>query len=417
MFRFLFVFFLSLSLTSQAIAAVKWNNNGGKTGSIIISKEARKISDGFKFKEIGQVAVNTEQRKSSANNLNLFGRCGGASVTFPPGIINDVNAPDGYGLDERFNKVSKFFRNASAGCLGGNTSMCKVIHNHALDYATNSRIEKPRGSENDALYWNDTLSVSMRLTGPMATALGVAWNTMYFPANERAAIMQWLTKIGNSFEHSSRDKGKYKLSKHGFVARKAGHNHATQSSISQMSIAALNGNKEKFMMGIDQWFITLDTMRKDGSLPIETRRGARAMFYHGRTLSALFAIAKRAEVQGIDLLGIERKKSIHKAVGFYLDVAKDPNLVLKYAKKNFAPGPNKDYTFQDIGNASKFHSNGQGWVRLYIERFPEHVNTKRLLNLNAEDSHISEALGISTLQRGKSSEWITVNTECFYTNN
>ena len=141
------------------------------------------------------------------------------------------------------------------------------------------------------------------------------------------------------------------------------------------------------------------------------------MVYHGRTLSALFAIAKRAEVQGIDLLGAERKKSIHKAVGFYLDVAKDPNLVLKYAKKNKAPGPSKDYSYQDLAGASNFSTSGHGWVRLYMERFPEHENTKRLLNLNSKNSHISASLKQSVNQRGKSTEWITVNTECFYTNN
>ena len=36
------------------------------------------------------------------------------------------------------------------------------------------------------------------------------------------------------------------------------------------------------------------------------------MFYHGRVLSALFAIALRAEVQGVDLFSIEREKAFIK---------------------------------------------------------------------------------------------------------
>ena len=416
MFRLLFVFVLSLGLSSQAVGAVKWNNGSANGKATLVSKEAKQIAKNFEFKAVGQVAVNVEERKSSVNSLELKDRCG-YTATFPPTIINDVKAPDGYGLDKRFNKVSNFFRKAAARCLGGSDLMCEEIHNHALDYASNSKIKKPRGSDDDVVHWNDTLSVSMRLTGPMASALGVAWNSAQFPENEKEAIIKWLEAIGNSFEHGMRNGGSYKQGRDGFVARRAGHNHATQSSISQMSIAALTADKEKFLVGIDQWFITLDTMRKDGSLPIETRRGARAMFYHGRTLSALFAIAKRAEVQGIDLLGAERKKSIHKAVGFYLDVAKDPNLVLKYAKKNKAPGPSKDYSYQDLAGASNFSTSGHGWVRLYMERFPEHENTKRLLNLNSKNSHISASLKQSVNQRGKSTQWITVNTECFYTNN
>jgi len=123
----------------------------------------------------------------------------------------------------------------------------------------------------------------------------------------------------------------------------------------------------------------------------------------------------RAKVQGVDLLGIERDKDIHRAVGFYLDVADDPDLVLKYAKRNKAPGPSKDYKFQDLAGASNFSTSGHGWVRLYIERFPNHENTRRLLNLDKRKSHIAASLAQSVAQQGKSTEWIASDTKCFYT--
>ena len=44
-----------------------------------------------------------------------------------------------------------------------------------------------------------------------------------------------------------------------------------------------------------------ELMRRAGSLPLETRRGARALSYTGRTLGALMQIAEPAAVQGIDL--------------------------------------------------------------------------------------------------------------------
>ena len=380
----------------------------------LLSYEASEINKNFKFRAIGQVAVDTEKRLGSVGEEELKARCA-YTFALQPKVINDVKAPDGYGLDDRFNAVSDFFRTAAARCLGGVKKSCDDIHAHAFEYATQSNIKSPRGTYHDTVYWNDTLSVSMRLTVPMATAVGVAWNVKDYSESEKRTVKKWLMQTAAAFEHGFRDGTSYKKSKHGFDAKKAGHNHATQSSISLMSVAALTGDKEAFLTGIDQWFITLDTMRTDGSFPIETRRGARAMFYHGRTLSALFAIAKRAEVQGIDLLGIERKNNIHMAVRFYLDVADDPDLVLKYSKSNVSPGPTKDYTFQDLGGAAKFSSSGHGWVRLYIERFPDHQNTQRLLNLHRGKSHIAVSLSKSVAQQGKSTEWISADTRCFYT--
>ena len=129
----------------------------------------------------------------------------------------------------------------------------------------------------------------MRLTGPIAIALGIAWNKNNFSKDEKKMILKWLDKIDNNFEHRMRKDDYYKGIYYGNSAHRAGYNHAVQSSIAGMSVGALIGNKKKFSTGV-QWFITLDTMRKDGSLPIETHRGARALFYHGRTISALLQL-------------------------------------------------------------------------------------------------------------------------------
>ena len=50
---------------------------------------------------------------------------------------------------------------------------CEQIHQHALDYAKNSKLSKSREYLHKI---NDTMTVNMRLIGPMAMALGVSWN-------------------------------------------------------------------------------------------------------------------------------------------------------------------------------------------------------------------------------------------------
>lgn len=180
-----------------------------------------------------------------------------------------------------------------------------------------------------------------------------------------------------------------------------------------MSYGAWSNNKKYFKTGIKQWFITLKSMRKDGSLPIKTRRGARALFYHGRTLSALVQLAERAAVQGVDLYNsaARKRKTIHQAVAFFIDAIEEPDLVLKYAKTNKAPGPSKNYKIQDLGGLGST----MGWIAPYISRFPDHPNSLRLRAIHSKPTnHLMRELASAVSINGFSAEWIGVDARCFY---
>ena len=53
--------------------------------------------------------------------------------------------------------------------------------------------------------------------------------------------------------------------------------------------------------------LQLNIKEKDGSLPIEVRRGGRAMFYQGRAMTALAVIAIIAENQGYNIWDLNFK--------------------------------------------------------------------------------------------------------------
>ena len=164
-------------------------------------------------------------------------------------------------------------------------------------------------------------------------------------------------------------------------------------------------NKPKFFKtGIDQWFITLKSMRKDGSLPIETRRGARALFYHGRTITGMLQLAERAAVQGIDLY--ERapspKKSIHNAVAFFINSIEQPDLVLKYARANLYPGPSKNWKIQDLGRLGTTMS----WIAPYVNRFPNHPNSLRLMAYKLDEESQPQSYLTGSLKNGCTIQWI-----------
>lgn len=365
----------------------------------------------------GAVAVDVPARRKLLSQFDQVQLCPN-SLPYGRGPLFDrIVAPPDYGLDERFNSVSAHFRSLGATCLGGTAGACKAIYDYALDWARNSKLKGPKiRNERSALFWNTTLTANMRLLSPMLAALGVADQVSPLPKSQREVLNKWIKSKVDAYEHGMRGAGRYEGGRDGTRARKAAHNHAVQSSIVAMSYGAWSNNKKYFRTGIQQWFITLKSMRKNGSLPIETRRGARALFYHGRTLSALVQLAERAAVQGIDLYNSapKKNKTIHHAVAFFINAVENPNLVLKYAKTNKAPGPSKNYKVQDLGSSSTM-----GWIAPYISRFPDHPNSLRLrARKNVKHSeprnYLTGRLDAAVRTNGYSAEWIGVDARCFY---
>ena len=90
-----------LFINVSNIANAKYSFNCDK----FISSEANKISKKFEFKQIGIVALDVKDKIKIVGQNKLKKRCMRTSnhVHLAPKIINDVNAPEDYGLDERFN--------------------------------------------------------------------------------------------------------------------------------------------------------------------------------------------------------------------------------------------------------------------------------------------------------------------------
>lgn len=362
----------------------------------------------------GKVSVDATSRRTYVEGKNI---CASTDIDRTVNVLTNVYAPEDYGLDDRYNTVSEQFKRLSERCLAGSLISCRTIQISSVKWAKESKINKPRST--DGGKWNDTLTINMRLLSPMLAALGVAEEFTPIPEDERAILIPWLVNITDNFEHGMRHEGSYRGGRDGTTARRAAHNHAVQSSNAQMSLGAFLGDSARFNIGIEQWFITLESMRGDGSLPIETRRGARALFYHGRTITALSALAEKAAVQDVDLWNTapDKTRTIHLVVKFFIDAIEDPPLVLRYASTNKAPGPSKNYKQQDIGTGSTF-----GWVAPYMARFPDHPNTTRMLNRIKNPQAVPQNYLTLTLDRyiqknGTSiGDWNFVNGRCFYAN-
>ena len=67
-----------------------------------------------------------------------------------------VEAPSGYGLDDRFNHAQNKFENFSFPCGGGNIEACKHVKRVILDWAKSNAAQRTGPSDGEGRHWNDT---------------------------------------------------------------------------------------------------------------------------------------------------------------------------------------------------------------------------------------------------------------------
>lgn len=219
---------------------------------------------------------------------------------------------------------------------------------------------------------------------------------------ERGEIAAWLERLvrsrGEGPERGAQDT----------ATTTARNNHAYLRASVDMAWGALTGDSLLFARAIATYRQALDDMRRDGSLPLETRRGARALWYQRHALASLVTIAEMAAVQGHDLYGMKIDgRDLHRGIRFLLDGIDDPGRVRRYAKANVRPGTDSDYRHQDL---SFLERRGHGrhymaWAEIYMARFPDRPEAHRLQRLLARTDQDSGPM-IDDYSGG--------NTTCFF---
>ena len=330
-----------------------------------------------------------------------------------------VEAPSGYGLDNRFmnalNKFDKFKR----PCGGGNIKACENVKKVILDWAKADAAQRTGPSDHEGRHWNDTLTVNLWIASPMMAGYSFAKQIITIPDEEDKIIKDWFKKIVKKNKHLM-----YSMTyKDGTQAKgvpKRAHNHALSSAMSHMQLGILLNDSKLFRKAFLNYEAAIKYQRKDGSMPIETRRGGRAMFYQARAMTALTSIAIIAENQGYNIWEYEYKgKNFHNIVKFFIDFTENNEIVFKYAKEMKAPGPARDYKRQDLDGSS---SSNWGWLSAYATRFPNHENIQRLQkwSTNYKDLNNYQKKIVSNLKNilkrsSGTSSWTLVEPRCHFT--
>ncbi|KQW28146.1 hypothetical protein ASE36_17075 [Rhizobium sp. Root274] len=114
---------------------------------------------------------------------------------------------------------------------------------------------------------------------------------------------------------------------------------------------AQTGNKAMMEKGLARYETVLHDVRPDGTLALEARRGARALWYQRQTLSSLTVMAETARGQGFDLYSrtSPEGRSYATLLGALLNGIASPILVAVYSAENHIPGPEKDFHQLELG--------------------------------------------------------------------
>jgi poly(beta-D-mannuronate) lyase len=161
------------------------------------------------------------------------------------------------------------------------------------------------------------------------------------------------------------------------------NNHRTLADSVLAVWGATIGDEAMLSKGLSRYDTVLSETRFDGTLELEARRGARALWYQRQTLSSLIVLAETARGNGKNLY--ERSsangQNLATLIGAMMNGITAPTVVTVYSSENHIPGPEKNFLKPDLGfletrpharhymawtEAAVVHGNGLAYQRLKI---------------------------------------------------
>lgn len=129
------------------------------------------------------------------------------------------------------------------------------------------------------------------------------------------------------------------------------NNHRFLADLVLMTWGSISGDLALYSLGLQRYAAGLAQARSDGSLPLETRRGARAVWYSNMAIGELALIAGVARTNGDMVYGPASTGGTKFMImlAYLMDLVETPELVLAYSVENYIPGPIADYRQQDMG--------------------------------------------------------------------
>ncbi len=328
----------------------------------------------------GLVLVDPEARYQSMSLWPLTEverLCAWNGDTPVPLPIHGLEARTGYGTDPSARPFSFAMMTRAAAWLGLRNQKAAAEAISGLDTWARSKALSDLSITEDQRNTKSIYALKAFLMG-VIPSWAILSRTAAADQTRKSRIDQWLgdlvvaSNVGTGGT-SSRDK-------HLDCAGNEGHpisapsncnNHRYLRDAIAMAWGAYRGDETLFDQGLVRFRIALQQMRPDGSLPFETMRGARALWYQRHALASLTAIARMASLQGYNLFDLTIDgKNLALGVRYLEQAILMPKIVLPYAFANFIPGPSQDWRRQDLGFLSvRSKRHYMAWTEYLAGRF------------------------------------------------
>ncbi|MGO4386521.1 alginate lyase family protein [Microvirga sp. 2YAF29] len=278
--------------------------------------------------------------------------------------IPGLKTTEGYGTDGAANDYAWAVMVLTGRALAGDAASEAALRDFYLGWAKAKAFEKTE-VENDAYY------ALKRILLP--TIVGYSVIQKGLDDEQRRIIANWIDPLVRKVDWI-------------FDGTVDHNNHRYLTDSVLMAWGAVTGDEALYAKGQDRYRTILSETRVDGSLPLETRRGSRALWYMRQSLASMTVMAEIAAARGTDLYGMhDGNGSFDRVLSYLLNGLVEPNVVLAYASENYIPGDDADFRKPDLGFMTK---RGHGrhymaWAEAYLAHERPGLASKRLKALFA----------------------------------
>ncbi|KKC33949.1 alginate lyase family protein [Devosia psychrophila] len=243
-------------------------------------------------------------------------------------VIDALAATEGYGTDRAANDFNWAVMVLGGRALAGDDAATDMLGQLLLTWSAANAFEATQEVQ-DAYY------ALKRVMLPVAVSYSIIRPQLDVEDNKQ--LVDWIDPLVRRVDHL-------------FAGEVDLNNHRDLADSALMVWGAVIGDAQLVAKGMDRYLATLAEARPDGSVPLETRRGSRALWYTRQLLSSLTVMAEVAKGQGNGLYAEKVDQvTIWTMMGFLLNGIHNPVLVNAYAGQNYIPGPSIDFRSQDYG--------------------------------------------------------------------
>lgn len=245
-----------------------------------------------------------------------------------PNPVAGLKTTDGYGTDRSLSDYSWYLMVHSGRAMAGDSQSEKRTRDALLTWSKANALSKTE-VKHDAYY------ALKRGLLPIIMSYLIIEESL--SSSEQTQIKNWIDPLVRRVDH-----------KFGGDVDHNNHRYLADSVLTLWGDVI--DDKELYNKGRTRFEIAIHDMRADGSLPLETRRGSRALWYMRQSLANLTFMAEIYAQNGDDLYGYSKDgKSLSTMMNYFVAGARNPIIVLEDASENYIPGPSDDFLNQDMG--------------------------------------------------------------------